>query len=133
MEEAAARVRQAGRVYGALPYNLPAYTAHVLLVPSSGSKTDGLGLATPPPDLAGFLAQGPAPVYVGFGSIVLDDPARLYSAIIEAARRCRLGVIISRGWSKLGGDACNTADVFHLGDCPHGEYAPSKQSVMFTF
>jgi hypothetical protein len=64
---------------------------------------------------------------------VLDDPARLYRVIIEAAKRCRVRVIISRGWSKLGADACNTADVFHLGDCPHGEYALSKQSVVSKF
>jgi sterol 3beta-glucosyltransferase len=88
---------------------------------------------TPPPELESFLAQKPAPLYVGFGSIVLDDPARLYTTIIEAAKRCRVRVIISRGWSKLGGDACNTGDVFHLGDCPHGEYAPSKQRVMLKF
>ncbi|KAK0710025.1 UDP-glucose,sterol transferase [Lasiosphaeria miniovina] len=91
-----------------------------------GSEIDVCGFfmrdepsCTPPPDLESFLTQGPAPIYVGFGSIVLDDPARLYRVIIEAAKRCRVRAIVSRGWSKLGGDACNTVDVFHLGDCPH--------------
>lgn len=32
---------------------------------------------TPPPDLAAFLAKGPAPMYIGFGSIVVEDPAGL--------------------------------------------------------
>ncbi|EJT69033.1 hypothetical protein GGTG_13430 [Gaeumannomyces tritici R3-111a-1] len=73
----------------------------------------------PPPDLARFLASGPEPVYVGFGSIVLDDPARVTRAIHEACRRLGVRVIISRGWSKLGGDDPSTDDVFYLGDCPH--------------
>ena len=28
----------------------------------------------PPADLAEFLAAGPAPVYIGFGSVVIQDP-----------------------------------------------------------
>lgn len=74
----------------------------------------------PPPDLAAFLVAGPPPVYVGFGSIVLDDPARLTNVILEATRRCGARVIISRGWSKLGGDSPSDDQVFYLGDCPHG-------------
>lgn len=76
---------------------------------------------TPPPDLDRFLRAGPPPVYIGFGSIVIDDPKRLTDIILEAAERCRVRVIISRGWSKLGGDSPNTDKVFYLGDCPHGE------------
>lgn len=73
----------------------------------------------PPPDLARFLASGPKPVYIGFGSIVLDNPAQVTNIIHEACRSFRVRVIISRGWSKLGGDDPNTDDVFYLGDCPH--------------
>jgi len=73
----------------------------------------------PPADLAQFLAAGPAPLYVGFGSIVLEDPERLHAIILEAAQACGVRLIISRGWSKLGGDSPNTNDVFYLGDCPH--------------
>ncbi|KAL0929369.1 sterol glucosyltransferase [Colletotrichum truncatum] len=73
----------------------------------------------PPADLDAFLAAGPPPLYIGFGSIVLDDPERLTKIILEATRRCGVRVIISRGWSKLGGDSPNTAEVFFLGDCPH--------------
>lgn len=31
----------------------------------------------PKPDLAKFLADGPPPVYIGFGSIVVEDPTAL--------------------------------------------------------
>lgn len=78
---------------------------------------------TPPADLASFLASGPPPLYVGFGSIVLDDPERLTNVILEATRKCGVRVIISRGWSKLGGNSPNSDSVFYLDDCPHGEFA----------
>ncbi|KXJ87567.1 glycosyltransferase family 28 domain-containing protein [Microdochium bolleyi] len=74
---------------------------------------------SPPADLARFLSAGPPPLYVGFGSIVLEDPERLHSVILEAARACGLRLLISRGWSKLGGDSISNADVFYLEDCPH--------------
>ncbi|KAK6220688.1 hypothetical protein LQW54_001879 [Pestalotiopsis sp. IQ-011] len=73
----------------------------------------------PPDDLATFLASGPPPSYVGFGSIVLDDPERLTNVILEATRKCGIRVVISRGWSKLGGNAPNSDSVFYLDDCPH--------------
>jgi hypothetical protein len=44
LEETAARIGYAVRFYGALHYNIPAYTAHALLVPRSDPQTGGLGL-----------------------------------------------------------------------------------------
>lgn len=32
---------------------------------------------SPDPSLAAFISAGPPPIYVGFGSIVIDDPAAL--------------------------------------------------------
>ncbi|KAJ4050970.1 hypothetical protein NW756_003883 [Fusarium oxysporum] len=74
---------------------------------------------TPPQDLADFLARGPPPVYIGFGSIVIDDPTALTNIIKESCRAAGARVIISRGWSKLGGNDPSTDSVFYLGDCPH--------------
>ncbi|KAF9767666.1 hypothetical protein IL306_015126 [Fusarium sp. DS 682] len=74
---------------------------------------------SPPQDLADFLANGPPLVYVGFGSIVIDDPAALTNMVKEACRLAGARVIISRGWSKLGENEPNTDSVFYLGDCPH--------------
>ncbi|KAI1857259.1 uncharacterized protein JN550_013342 [Neoarthrinium moseri] len=74
---------------------------------------------TAPADLDTFLASGPPPLYVGFGSIVLDDLERLTNVILEATRKCGVRVIISRGWSKLGGGSPNSNTTFYLDDCPH--------------
>ncbi|CAI6321577.1 unnamed protein product [Periconia digitata] len=74
---------------------------------------------TPPEDLANFLRAGPAPVYIGFGSIVLEDAKKMTQLILHACKTAGVRVVISRGWSKLGGDDSSAGDVFYLGDCPH--------------
>ncbi|USP74649.1 glycosyltransferase family 1 protein [Curvularia clavata] len=74
---------------------------------------------TPPEDLAKFLHAGPVPIYIGFGSIVLENAKRITEIILEACTKANVRVIISRGWSRLGGNDPSTEDVFYLGDCPH--------------
>jgi len=66
-----------------------------------------------------FLASGPPPIYIGFGSIVIDDPEKLTATILDAVRATGTRAIVSRGWSKLGGDSPGDDQVFFLGDCPH--------------
>ncbi|KAI1379579.1 sterol glucosyltransferase [Hypoxylon crocopeplum] len=72
---------------------------------------------TPPPELDKFLRAGPPPVYIGFGSIVIDDPEKLSAMLLEAIRITGARALISRGWSKLGGP--ETENVMYLGDVPH--------------
>ncbi|KAM6504791.1 hypothetical protein FSOLCH5_015281 [Fusarium solani] len=72
---------------------------------------------TPAPELDEFLQSGPLPVYIGFGSIVLDDPQRMSEIILEAVQITGTRALISRGWSKLDGPA--SSNVMFLGDCPH--------------
>ncbi|KAJ7853535.1 hypothetical protein B0H14DRAFT_3085621 [Mycena olivaceomarginata] len=71
----------------------------------------------PPPELDAFLRAGPPPVYIGFGSIVIDDPARMISVLLGAVHAIGVRAIISRGWSKLDGPPLPA--VLYLGDCPH--------------
>ncbi|KAJ7768348.1 hypothetical protein B0H16DRAFT_1785284 [Mycena metata] len=72
---------------------------------------------TPPPDLEEFLQAGPPPVYIGFGSIVVDDPARVSALLLQAVKSAGVRAIISRGWSELDGPP--SPDVFFVGECPH--------------
>jgi UDP:flavonoid glycosyltransferase YjiC (YdhE family) len=71
----------------------------------------------PPAALQDFLADGEAPVYVGFGSMAGFDRRRLLAALTEglAGRR----VLFYPGWSGL--DTSQLPANFHvLGDTPHG-------------
>ncbi|KAH8202508.1 hypothetical protein TruAng_003316 [Truncatella angustata] len=77
---------------------------------------------SPDPELADFLANGPPPIYIGFGSIVIDEPDRLTAMILKAVRATGVRAIISKGWSDLGGRGqlqFQDENVIYLGDCPH--------------
>ncbi|PCD29870.1 hypothetical protein FGRA07_10484 [Fusarium graminearum] len=73
----------------------------------------------PDADLKKFLSSGTTPVYIGFGSIVIDNPEELTATIREAVRATGTRAIVSRGWSKLGGESPSDDSIFFLGDCPH--------------
>lgn len=78
---------------------------------------------TPPSDLDKFLQSGPPPIYIGFGSIVVEDPDGFTKLIIDAIKTIskkfpNLRFLLSKGWGGIGGD--NVPDnVFLLGNVPH--------------
>ncbi|KAG4441096.1 hypothetical protein IFR05_003450 [Cadophora sp. M221] len=75
---------------------------------------------TPAADLQAFLDGGPPPVYIGFGSIVLDDPNAMTELIFEAARKTGQRVLLSKGWGGIGADELRIpGSVFMLGNVPH--------------
>ncbi|KAI1740451.1 hypothetical protein F4680DRAFT_118973 [Xylaria scruposa] len=75
---------------------------------------------TPEPDLAAFLAAGPPPVYIGFGSIVVDDPNSLTRMIFDAVAETGVRALVSKGWGGLGADSVGIPEgVFMLGNVPH--------------
>ena len=75
---------------------------------------------SPPADLSEYLAAGPPPVYIGFGSIVVNDPNSLTRLIFDAVTLAGVRAIVSQGWGGLGGDAVGLPPgVFMLGNCPH--------------
>ncbi|KAI2631540.1 family 1 glycosyltransferase [Hypomontagnella submonticulosa] len=75
---------------------------------------------SPAPDLQAFLDVGPPPVYIGLGSIVLDDPNAMTELIFEAVRKAGQRVLLSKGWGGMGADELHIPDgVFMLGNVPH--------------
>lgn len=72
----------------------------------------------PPQDLVDFLDAGPPPVYIGFGSIVVDDPERLTNMIYGAVKRAGVRALVSKGWGGIGGES-PPPNVFLLGNIPH--------------
>ena len=75
---------------------------------------------TPEPDLKAFLDAGPPPVYIGFGSIVVDDPNAMTKLIFEAVKKTGQRALVSKGWGGFGGDAVGIPErVFMLGNVPH--------------
>lgn len=75
---------------------------------------------TPEPDLQAFLDNGPPPVYIGFGSIVLDDPNAMTKLIFDAVEKSGQRALVSKGWGGVGADEFGKPDnVFMLGNVPH--------------
>ena len=72
----------------------------------------------PPQPLLDFIAAGEAPIYVGFGSVVAEDPVALTRTIFGALEKAGARGIVSEGWAHLGG-AAPPPNVYVIGDCPH--------------
>ncbi|EAT90042.2 hypothetical protein SNOG_03311 [Parastagonospora nodorum SN15] len=57
----------------------------------------------PPADLAAFITQARKDekklVYVGFGSIVIDDPAALTKTVVDSVLKADVRCVLSKGWS----------------------------------
>ncbi|KAJ7765789.1 glycosyltransferase family 1 protein, partial [Mycena metata] len=73
---------------------------------------------TPPDDLAEFLAAGDPPVYIGFGSVVVDDAEAMTNIIFEATAQAGVRALVSAGWGGLGGKTI-PSHIFILGNVPH--------------
>ncbi|CAE6371372.1 unnamed protein product [Rhizoctonia solani] len=76
---------------------------------------------TPPNNLIEFLKTGEPPVYIGFGSIVLQNPQEMTKAILSGIAQAGVRAIISPGWGGLDEDLIRSAGphVFALGNVPH--------------
>lgn len=75
---------------------------------------------TPEPALKTFLDAGEPPVYIGFGSIVVDDPNAMTKMIMDAVKITGRRALVSKGWGGLGADELGIPEgVFMLGNCPH--------------
>ncbi|MER7845208.1 glycosyltransferase [Kitasatospora sp. NPDC096077] len=82
----------------------------------------------PPERLLDFLAAGPPPVFIGFGSLVVPDPDRLTATLLAAARAARVRVLLQSGWSGLAAEDSDT--VLTIGDTPHDWLFPRTAAVV---
>ncbi|KAJ6026609.1 uncharacterized protein N7446_004791 [Penicillium canescens] len=68
-------------------------------------------------EVVAFLNSGPPPIYIGFGSIVIENPGRMAEILLQATQETGVRAIISRGWSNLNGP--DLPHILYLDDCPH--------------
>ncbi|TMW59526.1 hypothetical protein Poli38472_004595 [Pythium oligandrum] len=84
----------------------------------------------PTPELETFLGNDGGPIFVGFGSMILSDPAKTTKMIIEAATQANVRVLIQSSWSDMAGDIKVPSNVFFLGNCPHDWLMPRVSAVV---
>ncbi|HEY7214698.1 MAG TPA: glycosyltransferase [Thermoanaerobaculia bacterium] len=81
-----------------------------------------------PEGLEEFLAAGPPPVYIGFGSTAPAPAAVLTRLIAEAVTAAGCRAVISRGWAGLAGD---NGPAIHFADpVPHEVLFPRVAAVV---
>lgn len=86
---------------------------------------------TPPADLADFLAAGPPPVYVGFGSMGFGKGAdERRDAVLAALTTNRLRGIIATGWGGITAGSELSDDVFAIDEAPHDWLFPRMAAVV---
>jgi sterol 3beta-glucosyltransferase len=84
----------------------------------------------PSSGLEEFIESGPAPVYVGFGSMVSRDPQETYKLVLEALRLCGQRAVIASGWSGVSDDY-QSADRIHLIEsAPHDWLFPRMAAAV---
>lgn len=83
----------------------------------------------PPEELTKFLDDGEPPIYIGFGSIVVDDPNKFTQMIYEAVAIAGVRALVSKGWGGFGGDD-SPENVFLLENTPHDWLFPKLKAVV---
>ncbi|KAL4326321.1 hypothetical protein GQ457_11G005700 [Hibiscus cannabinus] len=100
------------------------------LVPKAkdwGPKIDVVGFCfldlassyEPPDSLVKWLEDGKKPIYIGFGSLPVQEPERMTQIIVQALEKTGQRGIINKGWGGLGNLAEPKDFVYLLDNCPH--------------
>ncbi|XP_015088035.1 sterol 3-beta-glucosyltransferase UGT80A2-like isoform X1 [Solanum pennellii] len=104
------------------------WSPHLVPKPKDwGPKVDVVGFCfldlasgyEPPESLVNWLKDGQKPIYIGFGSLPVQEPEKMTQIIVEALERTGQRGIINKGWGGLGNLAEPKDFVYLLDNCPH--------------
>ncbi|MEV0368267.1 glycosyltransferase [Streptomyces sp. NPDC050636] len=86
-----------------------------------------------PPAVQDFLAAGPPPVFIGFGSMAAGEGERLSGLAVRALRRAKVRGVLQSGWAGLTTKAAENAaadDILTVGEVPHALLFPRMSAVV---
>jgi sterol 3beta-glucosyltransferase len=89
-----------------------------------------LGETTPDPELAAWLRSGKPPVYFGFGSMPVRDPAEMTRIVSTVALKRGERAIIGAGWSRLEAAKGLADHVRIVGAVDHGWLFPQCSAAI---
>jgi len=116
-------------IYGFSPAVLPTCANWPAWVKVSGYwflDSDGW---QPPAELEEFLADGPPPICIGFGSLSESDPGRITDAALEALRKTKRRAVLLSGWGGLTTSATDK-DIIVIDEAPHAWLFPRCHAVV---
>lgn len=85
---------------------------------------------TPSAELETYLAEGPAPVVVGFGSAPVGDPTALRDVVVGVARRAGVRLVLQPGWAGLDEEGRRSDDMYVSGYVPHEWLLPRAAALV---
>ncbi|KAJ8899246.1 hypothetical protein K2173_012834 [Erythroxylum novogranatense] len=104
------------------------WSPHLVPKPKDwGPKVDVVGFCfldlasnyEPPESLVKWLDAGPKPIYIGFGSLPVQEPEKMTQIIVDALERTGQRGIINKGWGGLGDLSEPKDSIYLLDNCPH--------------
>jgi UDP:flavonoid glycosyltransferase YjiC (YdhE family) len=109
---------------GPLP---PAYTALGFAQTAYPYFDDGSEVDS---EILGFIRDGAAPIYIGFGSAVEDGDGKVLELVLEAVRRTGLRALINAGIAEGVRPAALTPGTLLVGQVPHRKLFPLVSAVV---
>ncbi|KAL2933096.1 Sterol 3-beta-glucosyltransferase UGT80A2 [Bienertia sinuspersici] len=115
------------------------WSPHLVPKPKDwGPKVDVVGFCfldlasnyEPPKALVDWLNAGPKPIYVGFGSLPVQEPEKMTQIIVQALEETEQRGIINKGWGGLGDLAEPKESIYLLDNCPHDWLFPHCAAVV---
>nr|XP_043610112.1 sterol 3-beta-glucosyltransferase UGT80A2-like isoform X2 [Erigeron canadensis] len=110
-----------------IPYGY-IWSPHLVPKPKDwGPKIDVVGFCfldlasnyKPPEDLVRWLESGPKPIYIGFGSLPVQEPEKMTQTIVKALEKTGQRGIINKGWGGLGNLKEPKDFIYTLDNVPH--------------
>jgi sterol 3beta-glucosyltransferase len=86
---------------------------------------------TPSEALSEFLAAGPKPVYIGFGSMVSSNATAFTQTVLDAVKKSGQRAVLATGWGALDGDdGPQDEQIFFLRHAPHDGLFPLMSAAV---
>ena len=79
-------------------------------------------------ELSEWLAAGPSPIFLGFGSMVIEDTKRLAEMIKSTVEGADCRMVVQSSWSKI--DVSGEPRCMNVGPCPHDWLLPQTCAVV---
>ena len=82
----------------------------------------------PPAELQRFIEAGSPPVFIGFGSMPVNNPPAITALVTEAVRLSGQRAILHAGWAGLGGAL--PPEIFAINEAPYAWLFPRMAAVV---
>jgi sterol 3beta-glucosyltransferase len=84
----------------------------------------------PDQSLTAFLASGPPPVFLTFGSMISEDSQAMSGLIAEAIKQAGCRAIVQTGWGGLSLEREASPDIYQIGFAPHSHLFPRAACII---